>query len=113
MCKLTCVFFDFRKLRSSRQRIILIHFCFSLLFLYVVFISGIDTAVGSDVGCVTVAALIHYFTLTTMMWMGVEARNLYSKLVTVFEPESDWFMKVASLIAWGKNFILFPFPFLT
>ena len=65
---------------------------------------------GSDVGCVTVAALIHYFTLTTMMWMGVEARNLYSKLVTVFEPESDWFMKVAALIAWGKNFILSSSP---
>ena len=61
---------------------------------------------GSDVGCVTVAALIHYFTLTTMTWMGVEARNLYSKLVTVFEPESDWIMRVASLTAWGKNLFI-------
>ncbi|XP_072025149.1 adhesion G-protein coupled receptor G2-like [Amphiura filiformis] len=100
------IFIGFRKLRASRQRIILIHFCFSLLFLYVVFIAGVDTAVNSEVGCVVVAALIHYFTLSTMMWMGVEARNLYSKLVTVFEPEKDWFMKVASLIAWGSPLVV-------
>ena len=68
------------------------------------FISGVDTAVGSDVGCIIVAALIHYFTLTTMMWMGVEARNLYSKLVIVFDSEKEWFMKAAALLAWGKIF---------
>ncbi len=37
-----------------------------------------------------------------MMWMGVEARNLYAKLVTILGPEKDWFMKSAIVIAWGK-----------
>ncbi|XP_072026659.1 adhesion G-protein coupled receptor G7-like [Amphiura filiformis] len=101
-----CIFIGFRKLRSTRQRVVLIHFCISLLSLYVVFVAGIDTAVNSKVGCVVVAALIHYFTLTTMMWMAVEARNLYSKLVTVFGAERDWFMKVATLIAWGCPLIV-------
>ena len=90
-----------RKLRATRQRHILIHFCFSLLFLYVVFICGVDTA-NSTAGCVPVAALIHYFTLTTTMWMGVEARNLYSKLVTIFGDEKDWFMTAACIASWGK-----------
>ncbi|XP_072025148.1 adhesion G-protein coupled receptor G7-like [Amphiura filiformis] len=100
------IFIGFRKLRANRARIILIHFCFSLLFLYVVFIAGVDTAVKSKVGCVVVAALIHYFTLSTMMWMGVEARHLYSKLVTILKLEKDWFMKVASLIAWGSPLVV-------
>ena len=105
------IFTCHRKLRATRQRHILIHFCFSLLFLYTVFIFGVDTAVKSPAGCVTVAALIHYFTLATMMWMGVEARNLYSKLVTVFDAEKDWFMKAASAAAWGKNYFLLHFVF--
>ena len=52
--------------------------------------------------CIVGAAFIHYFVLTTMAWMAVEARYLYIKLVIIFNPEGDNFVKKAAIGAWGK-----------
>ena len=50
-----------------------------------------------------VAALLHYLTLTTMMWTAVEARNMYASTVKVFPDESNKYLLKACLIAWGKS----------
>ena len=57
---------------------------------------------GSGDGCVFVAALLHYLTLTTMMWMAVEARNMYVSTVKVFPEDTPRYMVKACLIAWGE-----------
>lgn len=72
-----------------------------MLCLYLVFLFGIDYAAHMDVACVTVGALLHYFTLTTMMWMGVEALNMYLMIVRVFDEEGPCFLTKACVIAWG------------
>ena len=47
-------------------------------------------------------ALLHYLTLTTMMWMAVEARNMYVSTVKVFPEDTPLYMVKAGLLAWGK-----------
>ncbi|XP_022088888.1 uncharacterized protein LOC110978300 isoform X2 [Acanthaster planci] len=95
-----------RKLRSGISRQIFIHFCVSLLMLYIVFLAGVDNARGSGGGCVFVAALLHYLTLSTMMWMAVEARNMYISTVKVFPEDRPRYMLKACLIAWGSPLIV-------
>ncbi|XP_054752963.2 adhesion G-protein coupled receptor G4-like [Lytechinus pictus] len=93
-------FLLFKSLRTNRSRQILIHLCFALLVLYVVFICGI-VATRIRYACLVVAALLHYLVLVTVMWMGVEARHMYVMLVKVFKSERSRFVIKAALIAWG------------
>ncbi|XP_041484731.1 adhesion G-protein coupled receptor G6-like [Lytechinus variegatus] len=95
------VFLVFKRLRNSRPRRILIHFCVSMLCLYLVFLFGIDFAADIDIACVTVGALLHYFMLATVLWMGVEALNMYVMIVRVFDEEGPCFLTKACVIAWG------------
>ena len=90
--------------RSLREKIpsrILVSLSCSLLCLYLIFLIGIEQT-SSRVGCIIVAVLIHYFTLASIAWMGVEATNLYLKLVKVFNSGVRHFMIKASIAAWGK-----------
>ncbi|XP_071788134.1 uncharacterized protein [Asterias amurensis] len=100
------IYLSIRKLRTGKSRQIFIHFCFSLLLLYLVFLAGVDNARGSGGGCIFVGALLHYLTLTTMMWMAVEARNMYVSTVKVFPEDTPLYMVKAGLLAWGSPFIL-------
>ncbi|XP_038050907.1 uncharacterized protein LOC119724059 [Patiria miniata] len=89
-----------RSLRSKTPSRILISFSLSLLCLYLVFVAGIEQT-SSRVGCIVVAVLMHYFTLTSVAWMGVEAAGMYLKLVRVFNSNVEHFMIKASVVAWG------------
>ncbi|XP_022088082.1 uncharacterized protein LOC110977874 isoform X2 [Acanthaster planci] len=89
-----------RSLRTLKASRILISFCCSLLLLYLVFLAGIEQT-SSRSGCIAAAVLMHYFALTSMAWMGVEAANLYLKLVKVFNSDVSHFFIKASLVAWG------------
>ncbi|XP_038052771.1 adhesion G-protein coupled receptor G2-like [Patiria miniata] len=100
------IYITIRKLRTGKSRQIFIHFCFSLLMLYIVFLAGVDSARGSGGGCVFVAALLHYLTLSTMLWMAVEARNMYVSTVKVFPEDTPRYMVKACLIAWGSPLIV-------
>jgi len=53
-------------------------------------------------GCVTVSALIHYFTLVAVMWMGAEAVLMFQKLVIVFVRITTKFIIAVSLVCWCK-----------
>ena len=93
----------FRELNKRLAPKILISLCSSLLALLVVFLVGIERTKNSLV-CHTVAALLHYFMLTTFIWMAVEAVNLYRMLVTVFRKGSrSKFFAAVSAVAWGKH----------
>ena len=88
-------------MRATTAGRILISFCVSLLCLYLVFLAGVEQT-STRVGCILAAVLMHYFALTSMAWMGVEAANLYLKLVKVFNSEVEHFMIKASAAAWGE-----------
>ncbi|XP_038051810.1 deleted in malignant brain tumors 1 protein-like [Patiria miniata] len=100
------IYLAIRKLRSSKSRQIFIHFCFSLFMLYIVFLAGIENAKATTGGCAFVAALLHYLTLSSMMWMAVEARNMYVSTVKVFPEDTPHYMLKACLIAWGLPLIV-------
>ena len=93
----------YRSLRNKLPRQILISFCFSLLCLYVVFVFGIERTKPEAV-CVSVSVLLHYFTLTSIAWMAVEAFNMYVLFVYVIGrwAHISKFLLKASLLAWGK-----------
>ncbi|XP_033630633.1 adhesion G-protein coupled receptor G4-like isoform X2 [Asterias rubens] len=100
------IYLSISKLRTGKSRQIFIHFCFSLLMLYIVFLAGIDNGRGSGGWCVLVGALIHYLSLTTLMWMAVEARNMYVSTVKVFPEDTPRYMIKAGLLAWGSPLIV-------
>ncbi|XP_038051051.1 uncharacterized protein LOC119724185 [Patiria miniata] len=99
------VYSAIRSLRALEASRILISFCFSLLLLYLVFLAGVENT-SNRAGCITAAVLMHYFVLTSMAWMGVEAANLYLKLVKVFNSDVQHFMIKASIVAWGVPMIV-------
>ena len=95
-------FIYIRKLREKLSPKILISLCISLLALLIVFLTGIEKT-SNRVGCQVVAALLHYFILTTFFWMAVEAINIYQMFVKVFRKGSQKrFLLRSSLVAWGK-----------
>ena len=49
------------------------------------------------------AILLHYFTLASLMWMAVEAVNMYMLFVRVWDSHIHLFLVKASIIAWGKS----------
>ena len=86
----------------SKEQQIFISFCCSLLCLYVVFLFGIERT-NPQVGCIVVSVMLHYFTLTTILWMAVEACTMYINLVRVLDFHISRFMLKASLTAWGES----------
>lgn len=103
------------KQMGQTPRLIMIQWCVSLLLLYIVFVIGIDQT-QSPTACTAVAALLHYFTLSSVLWMGIEGVNLYILLVRVMDvPRTRRFMPIACLVAWGnisRYFFFFFFWFL-
>lgn len=109
----------FRSLNRDRPGKILLNLCVSLLLLNVSFITGsfrsgkLDgeiesdaTQHGRDVLCTVVAILTHYFVLTTLAWMGVEAANMYQLLIQVFATTESHFLLKRLFIAWGAPMII-------
>ena len=67
----------------------------------IVFVTGIDQTQVYG-GCVTVSALLHYFTLVMWMWMGAEAVFMFQKLVIVFVQVTTRYIIAVSLVCWCK-----------
>lgn len=99
------IFFD-RKLRRLRQNQILAYLCVSLLAAILLFTFGINGMTGSDSldVCKAIAALLHYFLLSSIVWMSIEAYNLYQDLVKVFDTtfiSQNEFMCRAGVVGWS------------
>ena len=72
-----------------------------MLFLYLAFLLGIDSE--TEAGCIAATFLLHYFVLTTVFWMGVEARHMYITLVSESDRVGRKFMIKAGFFSWGKS----------
>ncbi len=56
----------------------------------------------SVLSCEIGAIVIHYFMLSSMMWIGVQTRYLYHKLASELYMDYTWFIPIATMISWGK-----------
>ncbi|XP_066920828.1 adhesion G-protein coupled receptor G7-like [Clytia hemisphaerica] len=99
----------FKKLRAKLPPKILMSLASSLSILLIVFLVGAErgSVVRSKLGCQIVAGILHYFMLTTFLWMLIEAINLYRNFVKIFRSGGDGkFFKNSSRIAWGVPLLI-------
>lgn len=68
----------------------------------VIFLAGMERT-DSYYGCITVAALMHYFLLVSFMWMLVEGFLQYLRFVRVLGTYVPRFILKASIPAWGRS----------
>ncbi|XP_076337719.1 uncharacterized protein LOC143239936 isoform X2 [Tachypleus tridentatus] len=98
----------FRCLNRDRSGKILLHLCVSMLLMNTSFLVGSQQGAGLagvDV-CVVVAILIHYFLLTSLAWMCVEAVNMYQMLIQVFASTETHFLAKRCFLAWGLPLLI-------
>ncbi|KAH9494692.1 Adhesion G-protein coupled receptor G2 [Bulinus truncatus] len=92
----------FRCLNNEKSGKILIQLSLSLILLNIIFLVGsVDVSGYSEVGCVIVALLLHYFILAAFMWMLIEAIEMYQALITVFSKYEGYYLLKRCLAAWG------------
>lgn len=94
--------FSFRCLNRDRSGKILLNLCFSLLLMNGSFLLGATNIVSNRNGCAAIALFIHYFVLTSLTWMGIEATNMYQLLIHVFASSETHFLLKRCSIGWGK-----------
>ncbi|XP_072029067.1 adhesion G-protein coupled receptor G6-like isoform X2 [Amphiura filiformis] len=103
-----------RSLRNKTTGRLLICLSLSLLCLYVVFAAGVRREnVDSNVKCNLVAALLHYFTLTSVAWMSVESYTAYLWIVQGRKShgrrrrsQGCRYFVISCLVAWGLPFLI-------
>ncbi|XP_033122131.1 uncharacterized protein LOC117121139, partial [Anneissia japonica] len=105
LCATVFTFLSNKKFRRSDSKKILCQLCLSLLGLYIVFLAGIDRTNNSG-GCTAVGALLHYFLLSSIFWMSVQAVNMYYLFVKVFNTHVPHFFLKACLFAWGLPVVI-------
>ncbi|CAI9743540.1 adhesion G-protein coupled receptor G6-like [Octopus vulgaris] len=80
---------------------ILVNLCSSLAATYLTFLVGFQAYITERTAvCKAVAALLHYFLLTSFLWMIVEAIHIYRGLF-VFKTIRSSFIKKSSILVWS------------
>ena len=85
---------------------VLFNLALSLWCSMIIFLAGIEQT-QSYIGCIAVAALLHYFILVSFMWMMMEAILQYLKFVKVLGTYVEKFMLKTAIPAWGMYSYLF------
>eukprot|EP00057_Strongylocentrotus_purpuratus_P021823 XP_011676297.1 PREDICTED: G-protein coupled receptor 64 [Strongylocentrotus purpuratus] len=94
-------------LRTKQTSQIFICLCLTLLCLYTTFVVMISLDSIRDYRevragpCGLLTALVHYFVLSSIAWMGVEGFNTYLMIVKIFNTYIQNFMIKAFFAAWG------------
>ncbi|XP_061187542.1 adhesion G protein-coupled receptor B1-like [Saccostrea echinata] len=97
----------FRSLNRERSGKILLNMCVSMLLMNATFILMAETTRSDGMVLCTIAAiLLHYFLLTSLMWMCTEAVNMYQALIKVFTTYSSYFILKRCLVAWGLPLVV-------
>ncbi|XP_071943681.1 adhesion G-protein coupled receptor G7-like [Antedon mediterranea] len=95
-----------RNLRKAEPKKILCNLCASLLCLYIVFLVGIDQNKRNEYGCTAVGAILHYFLLSSIFWMTVQAVMMYYLFVKVLNSHVSNFLLKSILFAWGTPAVI-------
>ncbi|XP_033740678.1 adhesion G-protein coupled receptor G6-like isoform X2 [Pecten maximus] len=97
----------FKKLRTSNPSKILINLCIALIAVNAIFIVGQQQyTLDNAIGCKVVAVLLHYFLLSAMTWMAVEAFYMYLALVKIFNTYIRRFLLKCCLVGWGLPLVV-------
>uniref|UniRef100_A0A3B3RC77 Adhesion G-protein coupled receptor G6 n=1 Tax=Paramormyrops kingsleyae TaxID=1676925 RepID=A0A3B3RC77_9TELE len=97
----------FEKLRRDYPSKILMNLSTSLLLLNMVFILDSWLApLKADGLCISMAAFLHFFLLTTFTWMGLESIHMYIALVKVFNTYIRRYILKFCLVGWGKWLVI-------
>nr|KAG5699357.1 hypothetical protein BaRGS_008265 [Batillaria attramentaria] len=100
-------YFMFKKLRRDNPSKILINLCLALALSNFVFLVGMqDYAFNSLAGCKAVSVLLHFFLLSSLSWMAVEAFYMYLALVLVFKTYFTNFILKCSVVGWGVPLVI-------
>eukprot|EP00794_Sanderia_malayensis_P006576 gene6576-7319_t len=95
----------FGKIRKLLPPKILMGLSLSLSATFLVFVFGVDKS-SNRIVCRVLAAVLHYFVLSTFMWNVVEGINLYLSFVRVYNNYVQRFMIKACLLAYGFPLVL-------
>ncbi len=93
--------FHLRRLRKRDATKFHVQLCVAIGCMLIVFVVGVDRSEVFGI-CVTMSALIQYFTLASVMWMGAEALLMFQKLVIVFIQFTTRYFVIVSLVCWRK-----------
>ncbi|XP_071830018.1 uncharacterized protein [Apostichopus japonicus] len=96
-------------LRQTIASQIHINLCLCLIAFYMTFLSG-DLAKDNPIHCRNIATAIHYFCLTTMGWMTVEAVHMYLLFVIfktpkVLQMKAKYFLYVSAALVYSLSLI--------
>ncbi|XP_062597425.1 adhesion G-protein coupled receptor G2-like isoform X2 [Saccostrea cucullata] len=95
-------YFMFRKLRSHNPAKILINLCIAIAATDLIFLAGQqEYTLKNEIGCKIVAASLHFFLLSAMCWMLVEAYYMYIALIRVFNSHISLFILKSVAVGWG------------
>ncbi|XP_069799221.1 adhesion G-protein coupled receptor G4 isoform X2 [Dendropsophus ebraccatus] len=92
----------FRQLRRDYPSKILMNLSFSLLMLNLLFlVNNWLSSLRSQGLCISIAALLHYFLLTSFTWMALEAVHMYFAFVKVFNSYIHKYILKLCIAGWG------------
>ncbi|XP_072022727.1 uncharacterized protein [Amphiura filiformis] len=89
-----------KHLRESKTTPTRLMLCLTLFISMTFLLVGMERTEDPD-ACAVFAFFIHYFTLTSLMWMGIEAVYLYRNIVAVVINPNKNFFHYCCGIAWG------------
>uniref|UniRef100_H2YNE2 G-protein coupled receptors family 2 profile 2 domain-containing protein n=1 Tax=Ciona savignyi TaxID=51511 RepID=H2YNE2_CIOSA len=96
----------FGKIRRDAPAKILICLCISLIAVNLFYLGLSPAYFYSPSSCVVVSVLLHYFLLSSLTWMGLEALNMYIALIRVFNTYYRKYILKISLAGWGIPLIV-------
>ncbi|KFM74455.1 putative G-protein coupled receptor 112, partial [Stegodyphus mimosarum] len=71
-----------------------------------IFLTGAAEPANGGNACAAVGLFLHYFVLTSLTWMCVEAINMYQLLVHVFASSETHFLLKRCFFAWGGPLVI-------
>ena len=92
----------FRKTSQlSQPRKILLNLCVSLIGLLIMVLLAVTPNDGSG-RCTAAAMILHYFLLSSFLWMLLEGINMYIRLVKLRQQDAIQSFWKVNLAVWGK-----------
>ena len=79
----------------------LMNHCIALLVTIVVFVTGINH-VSNPLLCRSIGVLLHYFSLSSLLWIGCTGVCLHRLIRTSIEPEEYNPVLRYYMVSWGK-----------
>ena len=79
----------------------LMNHCLALLVTIVVFVTGVNH-VSNPLLCRSIGVLLHYFSLSSFLWIGCTGVCLHRLIRTSFEPEEYNPVLRYYMVSWGR-----------